>query len=209
VTAGRISASQIGSMFGATGREINRLLKEQGFLFGEPGAYGLTPKGQEFGRSESHHRGSDGPSPIYRRDWETVDFNPEIVDALDVSPSAVARVRSDIRAEDAARRATQEVAQADADRVFRASPAGQKAIRDGILEDLPASTEVKPAPKTRFASLRFMSTQELGVIALNAAAPVVADALSNGAIRGIDWAGHRYRSKKAVQSNSPSAELDS
>jgi hypothetical protein len=66
VTARRINASQIGALFGATGREINRLLMEQGFLFGEPSAYGLTPKGEEFGHSESHHRGSDGPSPIPR-----------------------------------------------------------------------------------------------------------------------------------------------
>jgi hypothetical protein len=93
-----------------------------------------------------------------------------------------------------------------ADSAFRASPAGQKAIRDGLLEELPAATEAKPASKMRFPAFRFMSKQEFGVTALSAAAPVVAEALANGAIRGIDWGIQRYRSKKAAQLSNPSAE---
>ena len=52
-----ISAREIGERIGATDVEVNRLLKDQGFLYGEPSAYGLTPKGLEYGFQLSHDNG--------------------------------------------------------------------------------------------------------------------------------------------------------
>lgn len=47
-----ISARSIGDQIGATSMEVNYLLKDQGFLYGKPGAYFLTPKGDPEGIGE-------------------------------------------------------------------------------------------------------------------------------------------------------------
>ena len=44
------SARVLGWEFGRNAREMNALLKQQGYLDGEPGAYGLTEKGKQYGR---------------------------------------------------------------------------------------------------------------------------------------------------------------
>lgn len=43
-----LSARRIGTMFGLTSEEMNVLLKEAGFLSGEPGNYVPTEMGGEF-----------------------------------------------------------------------------------------------------------------------------------------------------------------
>jgi hypothetical protein len=64
------SARVLGREFGCTAREMNELLKNHGYLDGEPGAYGLTEKGERYGDEQRHSRGTGGYAH-YNRSWET------------------------------------------------------------------------------------------------------------------------------------------
>jgi hypothetical protein len=65
-----MSARVLGFEFGRTAREMNELLKDHGYLYGTPGAYGLTEKGQQYAEEEYHSRGTGGYAH-YNRSWET------------------------------------------------------------------------------------------------------------------------------------------
>lgn len=78
------SARILGQDYGLTAVEMNFLLKEEGFLDGEPGAYRLTEKAKRYADEQDHHRGPGGYS-WYNRDWETRTWDPAITDELDIS----------------------------------------------------------------------------------------------------------------------------
>lgn len=115
-----LSAAEIGRQIGANALEVNRLLKDQGFLYGKPGAYGLTPKGEEFGVQRDHDNGYGGAA---YRDWPTTHFDPSIVDVLDTSPEQLAKARADVSAARQAQSAARKAAQAEAEAEFLASQA--------------------------------------------------------------------------------------
>lgn len=75
------SARVLGLEFGRSARDMNALLKEHGYLDGEPGAYAVTEKGASFAREEHHHRGPGGYS-WYNRDWEVRTWADGTADAL-------------------------------------------------------------------------------------------------------------------------------
>lgn len=81
------SARLLGLEFGRSAREMNALLKNYGYLEGEPGAYGLTEKGQRYGEDRYHANGYGGYAA---RSWETRSWNDETAAALradlEVSP---------------------------------------------------------------------------------------------------------------------------
>lgn len=106
-----VSATDIGLRLLASGEEVNRLLKEQGFLEGAPGAYGLTSKGEKFGAERSHDNGYGG---VAARNWSTTHYDPSIIDALDSSPEDVQRVRAEISAEKKAKREARKIEQDEA-----------------------------------------------------------------------------------------------
>ncbi|GAA1764413.1 hypothetical protein GCM10009712_11120 [Pseudarthrobacter sulfonivorans] len=112
-----LSARGIGKQIGATAVEVNCLLKNQGFLYGEPGAYGLTPKGKEFGVQQVHDNGYGG---FTHRFWETTHFAPNITEVLDSAPERLAEVREDILVRKEALSAARKVAQAQAEAHFQA-----------------------------------------------------------------------------------------
>lgn len=112
-----LSAQGIGKQIGATSVEVNRLLKDQGFLYGEPGAYYLTAKGKTFGAQEVHDNGYGGYA---YRSWETTHFDPSITEVLDSSPDRLAKVRDDILARKRELSAARNGAQAAADAHFQA-----------------------------------------------------------------------------------------
>lgn len=58
---------------------MNALLKEHGYLYGEPGAYGLTDKGEQFGADHYHENGYGGYA---HRNWETRTWNDHLAGAL-------------------------------------------------------------------------------------------------------------------------------
>jgi hypothetical protein len=75
------SARILGREFGRTAREMNQLLKDHGYLYGEPGAYGLTEKGEQYGEEQYHSRGTGGYAH-YNRSWETRTWSDETAAAL-------------------------------------------------------------------------------------------------------------------------------
>ena len=78
------SATLLGKELGLTGQEMNQLLKREGFLEGEPGAYLLTPKGEEFAEQHDFHRGPGGYS-WYNRDWTTTTWDESVHDNMNLS----------------------------------------------------------------------------------------------------------------------------
>lgn len=75
------SARVLGQEFGRTAREMNELLKKHGYLYGNPGAYGLTEKGQQYAEEQYHSRGTGGYAH-YNRSWETRTWSDETAAAL-------------------------------------------------------------------------------------------------------------------------------
>ena len=62
------SARVLGQEIGLTAQEMNQLLKAEGMLEGEPGAYSPTEKGKKYVNETDYHRGPGGYS-WYNRDW--------------------------------------------------------------------------------------------------------------------------------------------
>ncbi|MFE6548225.1 hypothetical protein ACFVHS_07450 [Streptomyces sp. NPDC057746] len=75
------SARVLGWEFGRTAREMNELLKNHGYLYGNPGAYGLTEKGKQYAEEQYHSRGTGGYAQ-YNRSWETRTWSAETAAAL-------------------------------------------------------------------------------------------------------------------------------
>lgn len=120
------SATDLGRHFKATGEEINLLLKDQGFTYGSPGAYGVTQKGAPFGIQEYHQRGNGGYAYM-NPSWEQTYWDDSIREVLEVTPERLAKVSADISANRLARSAARKAAQADADAAFLASQASDAA----------------------------------------------------------------------------------
>ncbi|MGP4052615.1 hypothetical protein [Streptomyces sp. 2A115] len=60
---------------------MNELLKDHGYLYGNPGAYGLTEKGQQYAEEKHHSRGTGGYAQ-YNRSWETRTWSDATAAAL-------------------------------------------------------------------------------------------------------------------------------
>ncbi|MFG3047287.1 hypothetical protein ACGFZR_20445 [Streptomyces sp. NPDC048241] len=75
------SATILGREMGRTGQQMNELLYMYGYLDGRPGAYFLTPKGEQFGTEKDHDRGNPGSLSYYRQ-WTTITWNDETLPAL-------------------------------------------------------------------------------------------------------------------------------
>ena len=119
-----LSATVIGRKIGVTPMEFNRLMKNQGFLDGEWNAYGLTPKGENFGVHQSHDNGYGGHG---HKAWETMRYSPNIADELDYSPESLAVVREEILARRQELSAARMVAQAEAEVHYAALRANKEA----------------------------------------------------------------------------------
>lgn len=113
------SATQLGKDFCLNGQEMNQLLKNQGFLEGEPGAYWVTEKGLPFATETDLHRGTGGLQ-WYNKYWSERTWDPSIMDELEMSvkqQQAAIDAVADRRTIAAARKAVQEIA----DRNFQAT----------------------------------------------------------------------------------------
>ncbi|WP_148007426.1 MULTISPECIES: hypothetical protein [unclassified Streptomyces] len=60
---------------------MNELLKNYGYLYGNPGTYGLTEKGKQYAEEQYHSRGTGGYAQ-YNRSWETRTWSDETAAAL-------------------------------------------------------------------------------------------------------------------------------
>lgn len=75
----------LGAEFGLGAREMNLLFKKYGYLYGEPGAYGLTEKGMKYAQEHYHDNGYGGYAA---RSWETRTWSDDVVAALRADMSA-------------------------------------------------------------------------------------------------------------------------
>lgn len=91
----RKSARILGQEYGLTAQEMNFVLKEEGFLDGEPGNYIVTEKGETYAMEEDHHRGTGGYSR-YNRDWTTRTWDDEIKNELDITNDRKREIRQAI-----------------------------------------------------------------------------------------------------------------
>jgi hypothetical protein len=88
----RKSARILGQDYCLTAQEMNFVLKEEGYLDGEPGNYTVTEKGEKYAEERDYHRGTGGYAH-YNRNWSTRTWSDEIQNELDIT----AERRSEIR----------------------------------------------------------------------------------------------------------------
>lgn len=91
----RKSARVLGQDYGLTAQEMNFVLKEEGFLDGEPGNYTVTEKGEKFAEDQDHSSGTGGYS-FYNRAWTTRTWDDGIVDELDITKDRKKDIRQAI-----------------------------------------------------------------------------------------------------------------
>lgn len=89
------SATVLGQDYGLTAQEMNFVLKEEGFLDGEPGNYTVTEKGEKFAEEQYHSRGTGGYS-FYNPAWTTRTWDDGIVDELDITKDRKREIRQAI-----------------------------------------------------------------------------------------------------------------
>lgn len=78
----RMSARILGQEIGGlTAAETNMLLCEEGFLEGEPGAWGVTEKGAPYATETDYHRGTGGYD-MYNRYWTERTWDGSILDEI-------------------------------------------------------------------------------------------------------------------------------
>lgn len=91
----RKSARVLGQEYGLTAQEMNFVLKEEGFLDGDPGNYAVTEKGEKYAEEQYHSRGTGGYS-WYNRAWTTRTWDDGITDELDITEDRKKEIRQAI-----------------------------------------------------------------------------------------------------------------
>jgi len=71
------SARQLGYMIGKTAQDVNKLLKDNGYLEGVPGNYELTEKGKKYAEEKYHSNGIGGYSQ-YQVSYTTRKWDEEV-----------------------------------------------------------------------------------------------------------------------------------
>jgi hypothetical protein len=91
----RKSARILGQDYELTAQEMNFVLREEGFLGGEPGSYTVTEKGARFAHEQDHSRGTGGYGQ-YNRAWTTRTWDDEIADEMDITEERKSAIRQAI-----------------------------------------------------------------------------------------------------------------
>lgn len=91
----RKSARVLGQEYGLTAQEMNFVLKEEGFLGGEPGNYTVTEKGEKFAEQQDDSRGTGGYR-CYNPAWTTRTWDYGITDELDITEDRKKEMRQAI-----------------------------------------------------------------------------------------------------------------
>lgn len=90
------SARVLGKDYGLTAQEMNHVLKEDGYLEGDPGNYSVTEKGKKYVSEQYHSRGTGGSS-IYNASWETRTWDEGITDELDITEDRKREIRQGMK----------------------------------------------------------------------------------------------------------------
>ncbi len=80
----RKSARILGQDYGLTAQEMNYVLREKGFLAGNPNDYSVTEQGQPFAEEQDFQRGTGGYAQ-YNPCWTTRSWDESITNELDVT----------------------------------------------------------------------------------------------------------------------------
>ena len=96
-----LSATRLGREYGLTNQEMNVLLKEEGFLDGEPGNYHPTEKGKRFIIEKYDDNGYGGYAA---RSWEWYEWDESIIDELHVTDEIKKEIREKTSAQRRRRR---------------------------------------------------------------------------------------------------------
>jgi len=121
-----LAAVQIGREIGATAREVNRLLWDQGFLEKVHGCWALTDKGVEHG-VQFVQTSSNLPQA---KSWDVTRWHEGILDVLDTSAAALAKAREGLRVDRMAQSAQLRLDREQADAVFLAAQAATHQLQD-------------------------------------------------------------------------------
>ena len=89
------SARLLGQTLGLSAQEINFILKEEGFLAGEPGKYSVTEKGAKYAIEKDFQRGTGGYDH-YNRHWNTRSWDDGIISELDITDDKKKAIREAI-----------------------------------------------------------------------------------------------------------------
>ncbi len=125
------SARILGEDLDLNSQEMNQLLKDQGFLEGDPGAYVVTERGAPFANETDFHRGPGGYS-WYNRDWTTRTWDEKILDELDVSPESIQRAKEEVAERRFQQREQAKRDQEIANRNFRATGSAYISPEDAV-----------------------------------------------------------------------------
>jgi hypothetical protein len=128
----RKSARILGQEYGLTAQEMNFVLREEGFLEGEPGAYSVTEKGARYATEQAHSRGTGGYAH-YNRAWTTTTWDGSIADELDITDDRKRDLRRAISAAKQRIVASSDDGVADGSYIFRgANPDGADDDKDSL-----------------------------------------------------------------------------
>lgn len=105
-----LSAKRLGEKCGLTAEEMNCLLKDEGFLSGEPGNYYPTEKGKTFVGEKGDDNGYGGYA---FRGWNWLEWDESILDELDTSMEHKRYIREKT-AEERRRRREEKLAESEA-----------------------------------------------------------------------------------------------
>lgn len=100
-----LSAKQLGEKIGLNAQEMNALLKEEGYLSGEPGNYNVTSKGDSYVSEKSWSNGYGGYAA---RGYSYNVWDESILDGLDTSNENLNVIREKTSLERKQRRAENE-----------------------------------------------------------------------------------------------------
>lgn len=129
------SARILGKDYGLTAQEMNQLLKDQGFLDGNPGEYFVTEKGAPFAKEIDFHRGSGGYAQ-YNRYWTERTWDESIKDVLDTSAES----------RDTARAAVAEARRIKWDKIKTDRAEAEAAFRASRPDLFPVEMPTEPHP---------------------------------------------------------------
>lgn len=105
-----LSAKRLGEICGLTAEEMNVLLKEEGFLSGEPGNYYPTEKGKLFVIEKGDDNGYGGYA---FRGWNWFEWDERILEELDTSVEHKRYIREKT-SEECRRRRSEKAAESEA-----------------------------------------------------------------------------------------------
>lgn len=98
----KYTATELGNKLGLTAQEVNCLLRDEGFLEGEPGNWKLTEKGEQYSEEYSWSNGYGG---WCARGYSMPLWNSNIMNEIHITNEKKQEIKRKVKAQRAARKA--------------------------------------------------------------------------------------------------------